>query len=89
MGNPAVFGISGATGLLIITRDGIAGEFSVPVSLKAPATNPKVSFTGTLSLAINTATTEVNETFLLPGIESDGQDNDGDGSTTNPVKRKF
>src|SRR5262249_14682926 len=84
LGDPAIFNITGATGLLIITEDAIAAEFKVPVSFSVPSSNPKVSFSGTLSLAINNSSDAINETFALPDIGNDKQDNDGDGTIDEP-----
>ena len=63
----------------MITDQGMAGEFSVPVDIGLPTADPLFEFSGTLSLAINTTNQAINEQFALPALDTDGIDNDNDG----------
>jgi len=67
LGDPAVFSIENASGLLIITDQGMAGEFSVTVDINIPSNDPTFSFSGDLLLAINTSNQPINEAFNVPG----------------------
>ena len=79
LGDPALVSLTGASGLIVINNDGMGAEFEVPVSFSIPAGSPQFSFSGTLSLGINTSLLPIREEFDLPGVATDGRDNDADG----------
>ena len=79
IGDPEIFAINGASGYLVITNQGVAAEFNVPVDIALPTDTPLVEFSGTLSFAINTSTQAINEEFDLPGLDTAGIDNDNAG----------
>ena len=63
-GSPALFSISGASGLFVISGSTMAGEISVPLNFAVPAAdNSTISFNGTISLEFNSGGNPVNTTF--------------------------
>ncbi|MHB1244367.1 MAG: hypothetical protein ACYC1P_13355, partial [Gaiellaceae bacterium] len=75
-----IFTLSGLTGVILITPQGIAAEFDVPFSYSVGTDNPltpederTLYIAATFSLAINNTNGPVNETFILtPPRDLDG-----------------
>jgi hypothetical protein len=67
--------LTGGSGSVLITPQGIAGEFEGTIGLK----NVPFTITTTLKIQINNISIPVEERFTFAGINSDGIDNDGDG----------
>ena len=86
LGDPAdpIFDISIAEGLIFITNQGMAASFMLEaVSFDIGP----VSVTGQLGFQINNIPTAINEEFVVNGADSDGEDNDGDGTIDEPGER--
>ncbi|MCX5669694.1 MAG: hypothetical protein NTU94_00015, partial [Planctomycetota bacterium] len=58
--------VSGGSGMLLISPQGMAGQVQAPVQLNIPG----VVFVGTFGIKINNTSAPVNETFTLGGTET-------------------
>ena len=63
--------VHGASGVVILNGQGMAGQFTVPLSLDFINSSVKLNFTGSVSLSINTSGQAINET-IAADINGDG-----------------
>ena len=67
VGNPVIFHLGGINGNIFVSDEGFAAEFSAPISFSVGDATNGLSFDATVSFAISTITSDIDETFNVSG----------------------